>query len=82
MVMKTRSIFYKLRLGALGALGFGSLISCNPTSMYGPAPVMYGPGPDMYGPPTELLPESEVPENADVEDVDIDIDADADDASK
>ena len=71
MIMKTRSIFYKLRLGALGALGFGSLISCNPPKMYGPAPVMYGPGPDMYGPPTELLPEQPQPETADAPEADV-----------
>lgn len=69
--MNTASLFYKMRLGLLGVLGFGSLISCDPPKMYGPAPLMYGPAPDMYGPPTELLPDSEQPEAADEPDTEV-----------
>ncbi|MCQ2172871.1 MAG: hypothetical protein MJZ17_09000 [Bacteroidales bacterium] len=49
----------RIRLAALAALGFGSLVSCNPED----APCMYGPGPLMYGPPpTEMIPEPAQPE--------------------
>lgn len=51
---------YRIRLAALAALGFGSLVSCNPEE----APCMYGPSPYvMYGPPsTEMIPTPDQPE--------------------
>ena len=48
---------YRIRLAALAALGFGSLVSCNPEEV----PCMYGTV--MYGPPsTEMIPAPDQPE--------------------